>query len=109
MPHIFRFVGWVWVGLAPLPALAQQGPGSNGYPMLWHQGTMFGPIMLLMVAAVVAQGVMAFRSAGRGACHAWEPQGHRRMGDAMDILEQRFARGDIDQAEFEAKRTLLSH
>ncbi len=71
---------------------------------------MFGPVMmLLMLAAVVMLAVIAFRFAGRGVCHPWDPHGHRRMGDAMDILEQRFARGEIDQAEFETKRTLLSH
>ena len=84
-------------------------PHFDGYSMLWHQGMLFGPLMmLLIVAAVVVFGVIAFRFAGRGVRQVWEPHGHRRMGDAMDILEQRFARGDLDRAEFEAKRTLLS-
>ena len=65
--------------------------------------------MLLMVAADVALGVIAFRFAGRGICRPWDAQGHRRLGDTMDILEPRFARGEIDQAEVETKRTLLSH
>ena len=65
--------------------------------------------MLLMVAADVALSVIAFRFVGRGICRPWATQGHRHLGDAMDIPEQRFARGEIDQAEFETKRTLLSH
>lgn len=85
-------------------------PHFDGYPILWHQGTMFGPVsMLLMFAAVLALAVMAFRFSSRGVYRPWEAQGHRRMGDAMDILEQRFARGDIDRADFEIERTLLSH
>lgn len=100
------------IGTTALPALAQQGSGigpSNGYPMLWHHSMMFGPVMMLMMfVAVVVLGVVAFRFAGRGVYHPWEAHGHRRMGDAVDILEQRFARGEIDQAEFDTKRTLLS-
>jgi putative membrane protein len=121
MKHYSSFLGFVLPAFAALPAMAQQnqgpGPGPmSGYgPMwrdgwAWHHGMIFGPVtMLLAFAIVAALLVMAFRFAGRGACRPWEAHGHRRMGDAVDILEQRFARGEIDQAEFETKRALLSH
>jgi putative membrane protein len=56
----------------------------------------FGPLMMfLFVAACVAVGYLVMRSAGA------------RGGRAMDILEERYARGEIDQAEFEERRRLL--
>jgi putative membrane protein len=32
---------------------------------------------------------------------------HRRGSDALEILRERFARGEIDQAEYEERRRLL--
>jgi putative membrane protein len=56
----------------------------------------FGPVMMLLfVAACVAVGYLVMRSGG--------PRG----GRAMQILEERYARGEIDQAEFEERRRLL--
>ena len=66
----------------------------NGYgPMPWM---FFGPLMMLLfLAACVAVGYLVMRSGG--------PRG----GHAIEILEERYARGEIDQAEFEERRRLL--
>ncbi len=110
MTRFGSLLGFSAVAGFALPAAAQQVPTPNGYPMLWHHSTMFGPIaMMAMVGIVLALVVVAFRCGRRGLSRPWHEHGHRRMGDAVDILEQRFARGDIDLAEFEARRTLLSH
>lgn len=118
MPGFRSVLPAVLIGLASLPALAQQTPGSGEptyrySPMWhdgwgWHHGMIFGPVvMVLMVVVAVMLALMVFRGAVRSQSHPWDAHGQRRMGDALDILEQRFARGEIDQAEFEMKRTLL--
>ncbi len=110
MTRLGSILGFSAVATTTLPAYAEQFSSPNGYPMLWHHSSMFGPIAMLTLFGLVAVlGTMAFRAGGRGGFRAWDEHGHRRMGDAIDVLEQRFARGDIDRAEFEAKRTLLSH
>lgn len=67
----------------------------------WFPGMIFGPLMMLIIVGGVVALVLWL---ARGFGHA-EPYGHRRA--ALDILEQRFARGEIDKAEFEDKRKLL--
>jgi uncharacterized membrane protein len=56
----------------------------------------FGPVMLLLfIAAGAAVVYLMMRSARPGG------------GRAMEILEERYARGEIDQAEFEERWRLL--
>jgi putative membrane protein len=66
----------------------------GGYgPAPWM---FFGPVMMLLfIAACAAVVYLVMRSA--------QPRG----GRAMEILEERYARGEIDQAEFEERRRLL--
>jgi putative membrane protein len=67
-------------------------------------GYMFmGPVvMIAFTALVVLLVVLAFR---------WlsADHGRRSMGadDAMAVLRERFARGEIDEEEFEARRRAL--
>jgi len=95
--------------LAPFPALAQSasdfGPRYGYGPMWggwgWFPGMIFGPLMMLIVVGgTVALVVWLLRGFG-----PVEPRGRSRA--ALDILEQRFARGEIDKTEFEDKRKLL--
>lgn len=68
---------------------------GNYWPM---PGMFFGPIMMI-VFLIICVAMMVFMMRGRG---------HGSRGrDALDILKERFARGEINQAEFEERRRLL--
>jgi putative membrane protein len=67
---------------------------SDYWPMPWM---FFGPLMMI-VFAVICMTVMFFMMRGAMA---------HRHGDAIDILKERYARGEINQAEFEERRRLL--
>ena len=112
--------------LMTLPAHAQQqtpsGPGPMyGYHHMWgggwgwHPGIVIAPfILLLAVIGFVAMILWLVRWASHGGHHHWFGHGvcphcgHGHERSALDILEQRFARGEIDKAEFEEKRKLLT-
>jgi len=69
--------------------------GSYG-PMPWM---FFGPVMMLMFVAVGVAGIyLLLRASG-------PPR--RRGSRAAEILMERYARGEIDQAEFEERRRIL--
>jgi len=68
----------------------------GGYAMMpWM---FFGPlIMVFFFAASIAVLYLLVRGVRRGPAGA----------GALDILKERFARGEIDQAEFEQRRRVL--
>ena len=103
----------IWTGavvmtLSLLPTVAALADGSHaesGFEghngMHGWGGFIFGPIMMILILAVViGLAVMLLRWFGVG------PQGSNRRG-ALDILEERFARGEIDTEEFEERRRTL--
>ncbi len=120
--------------VAALPALAQQQapappsvpPAPYGYdhfmwggPWGWHPFMVVGPIfVLLAIIGMMAIFVWLVRWAthgypfyGHGTHHfhggcPWGG-GHGRGRAALDVLDERFAKGEIDKAEFEEKRKLL--
>lgn len=63
----------------------------------WFGGLL---MMLLMIALIAGAVVLAFRLLGHG------PTG-RSSGRALDILNERFARGEIDRTEYEERRRVL--
>jgi len=90
-------------------AFAQSGPsGSWGHHgMMGGSGWLMGPIMMLLfLALVVGVVVLAVRwSGGVGG----DMGGSLRQGGSRDraILEERFARGEIDEEEFRKRRQAL--
>ncbi len=70
---------------------------------------IFGPLMMLVfVAVVIVVVVLAIRWLGGGG-HGAAADPHPRAGKTpIDILEERFASGEIDQDEFEDRRRILS-
>lgn len=92
-------------------ATAQQtsayGPGHGPWSGPWH-GWMFGPIgMLMLVALVVVVVVLVIRLTRQRGNNGEGYPGRPRRQTPLDILKERFARGEIDQAEFEEKRRYL--
>ena len=79
--------------------------------MMWGwggSGMIFGPLfMILGLAAVIVVAVLLVRCAGG----PWRPAGPPHYPPALpsplDILEERFARGEIDKSEFEERRRVL--
>ena len=107
-----------------VPAFAQQTPPPQFPPhghmwgWGWHPGIVLAPfVMLLALIGVVALIVWLVRCMTHGAYHR-HGMFHGRDGPcpycgsgggraALNVLEERFARGEIDKAEFEEKRKLL--
>lgn len=92
---------------APALAWADQGPQGYGeYGHMWHDGwgwMIGGPVMMILfVALTAAVIVLVVRWLGG----LGTAQG-RKGKNALDILEERFARGEIDKAEFEERRQAL--
>lgn len=89
-------------------AQQQGGPGYGHYPHMWGGGSwMFlGPMMMIVfIAVIVIVVVLVVRWLG-GAGHGRAP--YPPYGKTpLDILKERFARGEIDKEEFEERRRLL--
>ena len=94
----------------PMPSLAQ-GAGPYFYgPHMWDGGGwhpwFFGPIMMILFLAVaVVVIVLLVRWLGV-AGHTTTPF-HASVRTPLDILKERFARGEIDKDEFEDRRRVL--
>lgn len=91
-----------------LPASAQADTWEGGWHDGWGWGHMFfGSIMMLLFwGGLIILIVLAVRwmGAGPGRANGGAAPGSR----ALDVLEERFARGEIDKEEFEERRRLLS-
>ena len=112
-PRLFAAGASLLAGAAP--ALAQTAPAETdryvywphmmGWEGAWYGG---GPIMMLIwigiAVAVIVLLMRAFTGPGRGTLVHHAPPGRT----ALDILKERFARGEIDKAEFEDKRRTLN-
>jgi putative membrane protein len=100
--------------LAPIPARAAEAPAAPyawGPGMMWGwgwPGMIFGPLfMILVLAVVIAVAVFLVRWLG-GSWQPPAPPHHQPPGRApLDILKERFARGEIDKDEFEERRRVL--
>jgi putative membrane protein len=89
----------------PTGALAQQSPyGGHMWNSGWH-GWFLGPIMMIIfIAVAVVVVVLLVRWLGGGNAGATEaPRGKT----ALDILKERYARGEIDTQEYEERRRAL--
>jgi putative membrane protein len=62
--------------------------------------------MILVLALVIAVAVLLVRWLG-GSSQAGAPHQPSPAGTPLDILKERFARGEIDKEEFEERRRVL--
>jgi putative membrane protein len=86
-------------------AWAQPSPDQYGPHMMWWgggYGMFLGPLFMIFgLAVAIALGLILVRWSGG-------PLGPPPPGKtALDILKERFARGDIDKAEYEDRRRTL--
>lgn len=98
--------------LVAVPAWAQYGPGSHYYGygpgMMWDEswaGPFFGLfIMAVAFAILVGLTVAVIRwLIGLGEHHVSPPS----KSTPLDILKERFARGEIDKDEFQERKKHL--
>jgi len=86
------------------PGEAYYGYHMMGGPFGWG-GMFLGPLfMLLVLAVVIVIVILAVRWLGG---QAPGNAGRTEARTALDILRERFARGEIDREEFEDRRKLL--
>ena len=97
--------------LMPNAVLAQTPSDADRYPygphMMWWgggwYGMIFGPLFMILVLAVVIAVVVLLVRWADGQGQVTAPP-HRTP---LDILKERFARGEIDKDEFEERRRVL--
>ena len=96
------------MAMVPLRALAQQQTPLPDWYWGWGpwQFWWICPLMMLVMLAVAATIFLAFHRSAGGAHHVlpWWRNPHE---SALQILNERFARGEIDQTEYEERRRLL--
>lgn len=96
---------------APVSAWANGYQGGGGYGHMWgggYPGMFFGPLIwTLVIAAVVVLVVLLVRRSGCR-CHHWKRYRRASGGKAaLDILSERFARGEIEAADYQERKRLL--
>lgn len=93
--------------LSATGAQAQQSTGPSLGPGYWGgswHGWFMGPLMMLILLAVVAAvAVLVFRWLGASDAS----REARGRNTPLDILKERFARGEIDKTEFDERRKVL--
>lgn len=105
MKRSISLIGLSLPALAASAALADPGDGWNdgyGHMMGWGGGFGFfgGFMMLVFWGVIIALIVLAVRWLSEGA-----KSGPR--SDALDVLRQRFAKGEIDEEEFARRKKAL--
>jgi len=90
-------------------AFAQPPEGTYEHGWDWHggwSGMFFGSLMMIVfVAVVVALVALAVRWIG--GAHGGAHPGGPGTKSSIHIVEERFARGEIDKEEFEERRRAL--
>jgi putative membrane protein len=99
--------------LLAAPAFADQG--DYGHMMDWGFGVgfMFGPVLWLIVLGLIVAGLvwLVRRSdQGHGGTHGPNASGRDAHGnsDAVAALNMRFAKGEIDEEEYLARKKHLA-
>ena len=83
-------------------SLADVGDGYYHHDMMsWGGGWFLGPIlMILLVIIVIGAVAMSLRLSGN-------TSGQKPIDRSIEILNERFAKGEIDEAEFQMRKDVL--
>lgn len=99
--------------LTPLAARAAEA-AAEPYPwgpgMMWGwgwTGMIFGPLFMILFLALLIAAVVVLVRWIAGPWHPAPPHYPPPGRTPLDILKERFARGEIDKAEFEERRRVL--
>ncbi len=113
--NTLRIVSLSAAAVAQAPAALAQGTTDAdryvyGPHMMWGSGgwygMIFGPFfMILSLAAIVAVVVLLVRWLGGPS--TWPSSTFPPARSPLDILKERFARGEIDKEEYEERRRIL--
>jgi uncharacterized membrane protein len=105
------------VMMQPLRALAQTQPPTAPQPPQWPWwmwGDGYGwrywwicPLMMLFMIVVFAAIFFTVRQLGSHGSHRWEPPWRGSSHSALQILSERFARGEIPRDEYEEKKAAI--
>lgn len=86
----------------------EQMPGPMPGMMPWMIiGAVLVLLILLLVAAVLVVGLVHLVRALRGRGSARLADGQSSEQGALRILDERYARGDVDQDDYEQRRRIL--
>ena len=82
-------------------SLADVGERYYQHGMSWGGGWFLGPVLMVLVFVIVVVAVaMSLRFFGNTA-------GQNPVDRAIEILNERFAKGEIDEAEFQKRKDAL--
>jgi putative membrane protein len=102
-------IAWPVAPSTSVAAAAAQDPSGVYYGShMWNVGwwMFFGPLMMILsIAAIIIVVALVVRWLGEPS-HGAAPQRHPGK-TPLDILKERFARGEIDKPEFDERRQVL--
>lgn len=95
----------VWLAPASVAfADPGRGPWDHTMPMMGWGGWWMGPVMMILVITLVVLAIIGlWRLLSGGGSSRGAPTSDR----ALDILRERFARGEIDEEEYQARKKAL--
>lgn len=82
-----------------------------GHGLWWHEGFWSGfwwivPVMMIAFCFFMMWGMRCW--GWRGCMPRWRSLSGTRFDSALEILNQRYARGEIDKGEYEEKKAAIT-
>lgn len=98
---------WAWAQRQAEPYSRGYGPHMMDWGGGWY-GMILGPLFMILVLVTVIAGVVLLVRWLGGPWQGPQAPHHGQPGRTpLDILKERYARGEIDTEEFEERRRVL--